>query len=78
MQRSDMAFTLGSPQTVGRNMRRLAGLWCTLMHDSLMWPIHGEYECRTCGHRQPIPWEQPSYRPNATKVVPACLTQLVS
>jgi len=27
---------------------RLGTLWCALMHDSTMWPIHGEYRCRTC------------------------------
>jgi len=31
-------------------------LWCDLMHDSPMWPIHGEYQCRICGRRYPVPW----------------------
>jgi hypothetical protein len=39
-------------------LRRLADLWCTLLHDSAMWPIHGEYECRRCGLRRPVPWAQ--------------------
>jgi hypothetical protein len=38
--------------------RRMADWWCTQMHDSCMWPIHGEYRCATCGRRQPIPWAQ--------------------
>jgi hypothetical protein len=21
-----------------------------------MWPIHGHYECRTCGRQYPVPW----------------------
>jgi hypothetical protein len=25
--------------------------WCVAMHDSVMWPAHGEYECRSCGRR---------------------------
>lgn len=25
--------------------------WCLLMHDAPMWPIHGAYECRSCGRR---------------------------
>ena len=25
---------------------KLGTLWCALMHDSPMWPIHGEYRCR--------------------------------
>jgi hypothetical protein len=31
-------------------------LWCDFMHDSPMWPIHGEYECRICGRRYGVPW----------------------
>ena len=26
-------------------------LWCSLAHESVMWPLHGHYECRTCGRR---------------------------
>jgi hypothetical protein len=43
-----------------------------------MWPIHGEYQYRTCGHRQPVVWEQLGHAPNATKAVTACLTEVVS
>src|ERR1700723_1640454 len=35
---------------------QLGALWCGLMHDSPMWPIHGQYECRTCGRRYFVPW----------------------
>ena len=28
-------------------------IWCRLTHESLAWPIHGHYECRTCGRRYP-------------------------
>jgi hypothetical protein len=31
----------------------LGAIWCGLMHESLMWPVHGHYECRTCGRRYP-------------------------
>jgi len=31
-------------------------LWCDFMHDAPMWPIHGEYQCRICGRRYPVPW----------------------
>jgi hypothetical protein len=34
----------------------LGALWCVLMHDSPMWPIHGEYQCRACSRRYPVPW----------------------
>ncbi|MBZ5619751.1 MAG: hypothetical protein LAQ69_13655 [Acidobacteriia bacterium] len=37
---------------------KLGGRWCVLMHNSPMWPIHGEYQCRTCGRRYPVPWAQ--------------------
>ena len=30
---------------------RIGAIWCTLTHDSLMWPAHGYYGCRTCGRR---------------------------
>jgi hypothetical protein len=33
-------------------------LWCEIMHDSAMWPIHGQYECRTCGRYYPVPWAE--------------------
>jgi hypothetical protein len=35
---------------------KLATLWCNVMHDSAMWPIHEQYECRTCGRHYPVPW----------------------
>ena len=31
----------------------LGDIWCSLMHESVMWPVHGRYECRTCGRRYP-------------------------
>jgi hypothetical protein len=37
-------------------MERLKELWCEVMHDSLMWPIHEHYECRSCGRRSTVPW----------------------
>jgi hypothetical protein len=41
----------------GQNgVSKLGELWCDLMHDSPMWPIHGQYECRTCGRRHPVGW----------------------
>lgn len=35
---------------------KLGTLWCDLVHDSPMWPIHGQYQCRTCGRRYPVLW----------------------
>ena len=30
---------------------RAGSIWCNLMHESIMWPTHGHYECRICGRR---------------------------
>jgi len=58
-----------------REFRARAGAtWCNLAHDSLMWPVHGYYECRTCGRRYPAFAEaplryaanRPAYKPVAT------------
>jgi hypothetical protein len=35
----------------------LGTLWCRYFHTSVMWPIHGEYECRSCGRRHSVPWD---------------------
>jgi hypothetical protein len=34
----------------------LGSLWCSLAHEAPMWPIHGHYECRTCGRLHRVPW----------------------
>jgi hypothetical protein len=36
---------------------RLGILWCTLMHNTPMWPIRGNYRCRTCGRDYQVSWE---------------------
>ncbi len=36
---------------------KLGDAWCRAVHDSLMWPAHGHYECRVCGRRRPVVWE---------------------
>jgi hypothetical protein len=35
---------------------KLGAIWCGFMHDSPMWPIHGQYQCRTCGRTYPVQW----------------------
>jgi hypothetical protein len=37
-------------------VKTFGAVWCYLMHDSLMWPVHGQYRCRTCGQLHPVPW----------------------
>jgi hypothetical protein len=50
------------------NQERIADLWCRLMHTALVWPSHGQYECRPCGRRHRVCWEQ---RPPAEPCVMA-------
>jgi hypothetical protein len=40
---------------------RLGDLWCTLMHDSMSWPIHGHYTCLTCGRQHLVRWEREAF-----------------
>jgi hypothetical protein len=39
-------------------LERLGTVWCQVMHDAAMWPVHGEYECRSCGRHYPVPWAE--------------------
>src|SRR2546422_563673 len=43
--------------------QKLGTLWCGFMHDSPMWPIHGQYQCRTCGRQYLVPWAGDAVRP---------------
>jgi hypothetical protein len=36
---------------------RLGFLWCGLIHNAPMWPIHGSYLCRVCFRSYHIPWD---------------------
>jgi hypothetical protein len=55
---------------------KIANLWCRLMHAEPMWPSHGQYECRTCGRRHRVCWEQPEPEtPRARVVRPEMLAQ---
>ena len=38
---------------------RVSAKWCNLAHESVMWPVHGQYECRTCGRSYPAFAEAP-------------------
>lgn len=43
-----------------RTLRSSFGtLWCTLMHDSPMWPIRGRYQCARCFRYHPVRWDRP-------------------
>ena len=43
----------------------LGELWCQAMHSDAMWPVKGEYQCRTCFRRYPVAWEPHSQRERA-------------
>jgi hypothetical protein len=37
-------------------IQRFGNWWCKLIHDAPSWPIHNQYECRTCGRRHHVLW----------------------
>jgi hypothetical protein len=39
-------------------LMKLGDLWCVSMHASPMWPIHGRYQCGSCGRSFLVPWEE--------------------
>jgi len=51
--------------------RRLGTLWCDVMHDSPMWPIHGQYTCRSCGRSYPVPWASDGPAPAPARTLDA-------
>ena len=42
----------------------LGGLWCQAMHSDAMWPVKGEYICKTCLRRYPVAWEPGARQPS--------------
>jgi hypothetical protein len=46
---------------------RIGTLWCTLAHESVMWPVHGEFECRSCGRHYPAFTEAPIANPAVSR-----------
>jgi hypothetical protein len=61
------------PEKTQTAIWKLGTLWCDLMHDSPMWPIHGEYQCRICGRRYFVSWvgNRPLPTPAKLAVEPA-------
>lgn len=43
-------------------MERLGRLWCRLMHESVMWPIDGHYQCTDCLRQFAVDWDERSGR----------------
>jgi hypothetical protein len=64
---------------------RVGTLWCGLMHDAPMWPIHGQYQCGACGRRYSVPWDHdrlppaeiPVARPHGLRVVQPSLRSAI-
>jgi hypothetical protein len=55
-----MKQNFGPPAAAGSaTLERLAQAWCRVMHDSAMWPTHGQYQCRSCHRHYPVPWVEP-------------------
>ena len=46
-------------------------VWCNMMHESPMWPIHRHYKCRACGRIYRVPWTEADERPKQAGK-PAC------
>ena len=46
----------------------LGEMWCQAMHSDAMWPVKGEYRCKTCLRSYPVAWEakeaSPSHAPS--------------
>jgi hypothetical protein len=57
---------------------RIGETWCSLMHDSARWPIHGHYECSICGRRYRVPWApaEPSAAPQVRRAPLQVMLQL--
>lgn len=56
-------------------LARFGVVWCKVMHDAPMWPIHGRYECRTCGRHHLVPWAEQERRLEANEQVASAAGQ---
>ena len=51
---------MGGPfNSLSRFVKDLENWWCIHVHDAPMWPINGQYQCRTCGRSRAVTWAQP-------------------
>ena len=55
-----------------RLRENIGTIWCKLTHKSVMWPVHGQFQCRTCGRRYPA-FEGPPIAVNGTATVSATI-----
>ena len=40
---------------VFESAEKIGALWCSFLHDSPTWPIHGHYRCLVCGRQYQVP-----------------------
>ena len=57
MPQPEIKSIVGEQDGSGSWLERFKEFWCRFQHDSLMWPIHGVYECRVCHRRYGVAWE---------------------
>lgn len=46
----------------------LGSMWCQVMHSDAMWPVNGEYQCRTCFRKYRVAWEPQDSAPRPQEV----------
>lgn len=48
-------------------VERIGETWCMSMHQEVMWPMRGKYQCRTCLREYPVVFETPESQPPARR-----------
>jgi hypothetical protein len=49
---------------------KISELWCKIMHDHAMWPIHGRYICSDCMREYAVEWEHPRQEEERVEYAP--------
>jgi hypothetical protein len=44
---------------------KIEQMWCRMMHEQTMWPMHGKYTCGKCLREYPVAWEGRAARDRA-------------
>ncbi len=51
-------LNLGEHRGFRAEIEKFLVRWCAMMHNSVTWPKHGWYQCRTCGRIYAVPWAE--------------------
>ncbi len=43
---------------------KLGYWWCQTMHPEVTWPVHGKYQCETCGRTYSVRWDVAEVQPS--------------